>query len=783
MYNNNKKSIARFVAIKSVIMKRPILWRLVSLILIPALAVLVLARFYLSLSLPQSDYYEGEFKAYPKLSIQRDAQGVPLISANELEGIYHGLGVAHAQDRLWQMELLRRKAGGQLSEIYGVQKLHADKFARTMGFYQQARKDLMAMSDSTLAILNAYSEGVNYWLSHTEHLPLEFSVSSIKPQLWSALDSVAIFKVYAFELNASFHKDYAHLQLLQLFGSDYQNSLLTHDSEIDIDYSSQLAFTPLKIKSLALLAELQKDFNFGGAFTAIDGVVTSPQLLQQDQAHLAYTLFSATEASATPYYAKLNLESHKLAGVTLPGVPAVMFGENGSISWVGSPALTDTQDLIVEQFNPLNPGEYLYGNKWSAVEYRVEAIKVRANFPSFLRNPIQDVQLTVKSTSNGPLISDLLDTDLPISLVWTGFNGADTSYESILKLSHAENWSAFVEAAAGVVAPAMNFLYMDAKGNIGMQTSGKVPERSPDEGKLPIRLDRTTSRWTSFVTPQNMTSLFNPDKGWLTFGPGQSDLAARISVGKSDALPLNQLHSVLSEAGRYDGKTLLPLLLNLAPENKERETVLASLRDEMSEQQSAVSQIIYAAWLAHYRKLLVLDAFADNHILRISDQDASLWGAALPWDYLQQQLKATTSDCQGETLEAGIHCVSLVEQAFDNAIEEITQLAGQDISDWTLEKLQHGEFVHSIFGQINMFKSLVNQPIQRESPMTVLKPEFNQYQFGKGIITKQTPAMKVMHHGDKDISTSLLLLRGQSGDMFSPWHENQSPLVAEWVNR
>ncbi|SEI05625.1 Acyl-homoserine lactone (AHL) acylase PvdQ [Rheinheimera pacifica] len=760
-----------------------------SLIIIPVAVMLVLVRLYLGTSLPQSDYYKGEFKAYPELSIQRDAQGVPLISGDELIGIYYGLGVAHAQDRLWQMELLRRKAAGRLSEVYGAQKLHIDKFARTMGFYNQATKDLAAMSDSTLAILNAYSNGVNYWLAHAQQLPLEFSVSAIKPQPWSPLDTLAIFKVYAFELNASFHKDYERLQLLQLFGIDYQSSLFAGNSEIDIDFSSQLLFTPLKSKSLASVTELQKDFNFGGAFTAIEGIVTSPQLLQKDKAYLAYTLLSATEYSATPYYARLNAESHKLAGVTLPGVPAVMFGENGSISWVGSPALADTQDLIVEQFNPAKQGEYLYGGKWLTVDYRVEAIKVRANFPSFLRNPIQDVQLTVKSTNNGPLLSELLDTDLPVSLVWTGFNDADTSYESILKLSHAENWSAFVEASAGVVAPAMNFLYIDSEGNIGMQASGKVPVRHSGEGKLPIQAGSTNSSWTSFVAPQNMTSLINPEKGWLTFTSGKSNSVARVASKQSyalslDALSLNELHSILSEVGRNDNKTLLPLLLDLVTENSERKTVLARLRDEMSSQQSStVPQVIYAAWLTHYRKLLVLDAFEDNKILRVSDQHASQWGAALSVDYLQQKLEATASRCRADASETGTQCASIVEQALDSAIGEISLLAGRDINNWTLDNLQHGEFAHSIFGQTNILKSVLNQPIQLEPSITVLKPELNQYKFGKGIVTKQTPAMKVIHHGEENISTSLLLLRGQSSNMFSPWYEHQSPLADDWVNR
>lgn len=781
MYNNRS---TRFAAFNSVIRRRPILWRLVSLILIPVAVILVLARLYMGSSLPQRDYYKGEFNAHRELSIQRDAQGVPLISADELVGIYYGLGVAHAQDRLWQMELLRRKAAGRLSEVYGAQKLHIDKFARTMGFYHQAKKDLAAMSDSTLAILNAYSDGVNYWLSHAKQLPLEFSVSAIKPQPWSPLDTVAIFKVHAFELNASFHKDYERLQLLQLFGSDYLSSLFATNSETDIDFSSQLVFTPLKSKSLASLAELQKDFNFGGAFTAIDGIVTSPQLLQKDKTNLAYTLFSATEISATPYYARLSAESHKLAGVTLPGVPAVMFGENGSISWVGSPALVDTQDLIVEQFNPAKPGEYLYGGKWLPVDYRVETIKVRANFPSFLRNPIQDVQLAVKSTKNGPLLSELLDTDLPVSLVWTGFNDADTSYESILKLSHAENWSAFVDASAGVVAPAMNFLYMDSEGNIGKRASGKVPVRHSGVGKLPIQVGSMNSSWTSFVARQNMMSLINPDKGWLTFASGQSNSAARGVSKQSDALSLNELHSIFSEAGRDDGKTLLPLLLDLVTENSGREPVLARLRDEMSTQRSStIPQVIYAAWLAYYRKLLVLDAFEDNQVFRVSDQHASQWGAALSLDFLQQKLEATASRCPADASETGTHCASIVEQALDSAIKEISLLAGRDINNWTLANLQNGEFAHSTFGQFNILKSVVNQPIQRESSITILKPEFNQYQFGKGFITKQTPAMKIIHRGDQNISTSLLLTRGQSGNMFSPWYENQPPLAAEWESR
>uniref|UniRef100_A0A486XVT6 Penicillin acylase II n=1 Tax=Rheinheimera sp. BAL341 TaxID=1708203 RepID=A0A486XVT6_9GAMM len=755
-----------------------------SLIIFPLAVMLVLVRLYLGTSLPQSDYHNGEFKAYPELSIQRDAKGVPLISANELVGIYYGLGVAHAQDRLWQMELLRRRAAGRLSEVYGAQKLHADKFARTMGFYNQAKKDLSAMSAPTLAILNAYSNGVNYWLSHAKQLPLEFSVSGIKPQQWSSLDTVAIFKVYAFELNASFHKDYKNMQLLQLFGSDFHSYLFAGNGEANIDLASQLAFTPLKSNSLASLAELQKDFNFGGAFTAIDVIAASPKALQKDKASLTYTLFSGTEIPATQYYVRLSAESHKLAGVTLPGVPAVIFGDNGRISWVGSPALVDTQDLIVEQFNPSTPGEYLYGSEWLAVDRRVEAIKVKASFPSLLRNPIEDVQLTVQSTRNGPLLSALFDTDLPVSLMWTGFNSADTSYESILKLSHAEDWNAFVAASEGVIAPAMNFLYMDSEGNFGMATSGKVPVHRSGESKLPMRVDGDMhAGWTSVVAPLKMASLIKPEKGWFTVSSIESNSAAWGSFTQDGGLSLNELQSILAKAGMDDGKTLFPLLLDLVSKNNEIKTVIARLRDEVSTQHSsAVQQVVYAAWLAHYRKLLVLDAFEDNHILRVSAKHTSQWAAALPLDYLQQTLEVTASSCRTDLSETGFNCASLVEQAFDSAIEEISLFAGRDINNWTLDNLEHGELAHSIFGEINVIKSVTNQPIQHQISNAVLEPVFNEYEVGKGFVTKQTPAVKIIHHVNKNISTNVLLLRGQSGNMLSPWYENHHPISAELLN-
>ncbi|HTP06732.1 MAG TPA: penicillin acylase family protein, partial [Anaerolineae bacterium] len=284
------------------------------------------------------------------VEIIRDRWGIPHIYAANTHDLFFAQGFAHAQDRLWQMELNRRTATGRLSEIFGEVALDTDRAVRTFGFARIAAIDLDNATDDVLTVMQAYADGVNAYLQHpARQLPVEFTLLRHTPEPWALLDSMAFMRVLVWQLSHAWYGEIVRAQVIETVG-------LEHAAELEIHYPAANPTTlPQGIEFNAidtngLLQALRGPFLDQGkgsnAWCVTGSKTTTGQPILCNDPHLPLMLPSLW------YKVHLIGGAINTIGISLPGVPMVLIGHNDHIAWGMTLAYTDCEDLFIEKIDP-----------------------------------------------------------------------------------------------------------------------------------------------------------------------------------------------------------------------------------------------------------------------------------------------------------------------------------------------------------------------------------------------------------------------------------------------
>lgn len=350
--------------------------------------------------------------------ITRDKDGVPHIEAKSLRDATFALGYAHAQDRLWQMEMNRRIGAGRLAEVLGPSAIGKDKFLRTVGFYHAAASTFERLNSETKDLLKSYSSGVNAFLNtHKGALPPEFIILGHEPEKWSVADSLVWMKMMSWDLSKNMWNELERMRLLQTLTPKQVAEFLPpypgEDPQPLPDYTNIYKMSALDIpKLLAALPEPLPE-GAGSNNWVINGERTkSGAPLLANDPHLGLS------APSLWYFAHLKTPSINVIGATLPGVPGIILGRNDQIAWGFTNTGPDVQDLFIEKINPDDAGQYLTPDGWANFETREEIIYVKDGDP---------VTITVRKTRHGPVISDVLGSNTThglneryvLALAWT----------------------------------------------------------------------------------------------------------------------------------------------------------------------------------------------------------------------------------------------------------------------------------------------------------------------------------------------------------------------------
>jgi penicillin amidase len=469
-------------------------------------------------------------------TIIRDGRGIPYIQAQNDHDLYFAQGYATAADRLWQLDLMRRTARGELAEVLGAGPndfaLEQDKLHRTLGFAQVADAEAAQATGDARSWLAAYAEGVNAYIASLDDksLPIEFQILKYKPRPWTASDSLIMVKLFFESLSSTWRLDLMREALDQL-PADKLAALLPETSSLDVlvvgkDRASLSRktkplpyFPPLinkgLIEELARGQKLEQQSLaqvglFAEGLAASNNWVVSGKLtvsgkpLLSDDPHLA--------PSAPPIWHMVHLSAPgvKVAGVAAPGLPGVIIGHNNKIAWGFTNVGPDVQDVYREKFDPVNPRRYLTPSGWREATVRNEEIKLRKNFGD---STTVTVTIEVTETRNGPIV--LEREGKRYALRWTALDPKLNNPNSTNALNRANNWKEFTQALRNFTAPTQNIVYADTEGHIGYHAAGVVPIRRSGDGSRPYDGAKDDGDWVRFIPVDKLPNLLDPPSGLI----------------------------------------------------------------------------------------------------------------------------------------------------------------------------------------------------------------------------------------------------------------------------
>ncbi len=438
---------------------------------IAVVGALVLVYWYGCRPLPRTS---GEIEApvSGRAAVTRDRMGVPHIAATSIEDALFLQGLVTAQDRFWQMDALRRLAGGALAEIFGPPALESDFAARRLRLRRLAQQQHASLPEADRRALDAYVRGVNYYLStHASRLPVEFRLLGYEPRPWSGVDSILIGLYMYRALTSTWEIERQKLRLRE-------------------------AGDPVKVERLYPLradwepAPGSNAWALSGRWTA-----TGKPLLAGDP-HLEYSL------PAIWHPVHLRAPGLDVIGAALVGLPCVVIGHNGHIAWSMTNLQFDVQDLYEVKLDPAT-GRYLYAGRWEPARLETETIPVRGRPP---------VELKIWVTRHGPVVAE--EKGRYWALRWSAADTAGFGFP-FLDLNRARNWAEFRAALARYGGPAQNFVYADREGHIGYQAAGRLPIRKSHRGDLPADGSDPKQEWAGYIPFEALPSVLDPPSGMI----------------------------------------------------------------------------------------------------------------------------------------------------------------------------------------------------------------------------------------------------------------------------
>jgi penicillin amidase len=398
-------------------------------------------------------------------------------------------GYATAQDRMWQMDVLRRLAAGELSEVLGAQTLELDREARRLRMRRVAEEDVRTLTPGDRAIFAAYARGVNYFIeTHRKNLPLEFTLLRYDPRPWSMQDSILCGLQMYRSLTTTWREELRKMTMLE--GSD-----------------------PAKV-TLLYPMRAGTEFQPGSNGWVVSGKLTaSGKPILANDPHLEWSIPAAW------YQVHLKAPGLDVTGVSLPGVPCVIIGHNQRIAWGVTNLGFDVQDLYIEKIDPLT-GRYLAQGKLEQARSESEWIRVKGARPVEFRQWV---------TRHGPVAFS--ENGRYFALRWTATEPGGFAFP-FLDVNRAANWKDFTTALARYPGPGQNFIYADVDGNIGYQATGMLPIRKNFDGDVPLDGSSGDFEWSGFIPFDQLPSSYNPPRGWIVTAnqnPFPEDYPYRVS--------------------------------------------------------------------------------------------------------------------------------------------------------------------------------------------------------------------------------------------------------------
>ena len=716
------------------------LMRLATLLIVLSVIAIGGAYWLASRSLPDYDDTVVVPNLRAEVEIVRDNANVPHIFAQSNLDVYYGLGFAHAQDRLWQMIIMRRTVQGRLSEVFGNATIGIDRLLRRFDLYTMAVRSVDALDPDTRAALDAYAAGVNARLDQINAEALgrgapEMLLFDAPIAPWRPADSVAMVKLMALQLSGHLDAEVKRARTsLALPDADRLMDILPDAPGSGIaalpEYASLFPDLPQYAENIPLddnpLSPF-KPFDLAGASNAWaaarDRSASGGTLLANDP-HLGFT------APTIWYLARLELQSGGVIGGTIPGIPVVLTGRSAALGWGLTSSYADDQDVYIEELNPDNPEEYRTPDGFKPFVKRASIITVKDSDP---------ITLTLRWTDNGPVLpgshynlAAITPAGHVATLNWTALSDKDTSIAAAMALMEAKTVEAGIATAEGYIAPSQNLTLVD-RDTIALKTIGALPARDPrhqTKGRMPTPGWIAQHRWQGvlpfasnpeFIRPRggilgntNNKTVDRPFPNHVSYLWGDTQriqrwrsLMQRRQVHTRESFIEAQLDTV-----SFTARSLLPLIGaelwftgEAAPDGtpeRERQRALILLAGWSGEMNEHLPEpLIYAAWVRALQERLIRDELGPlaqefDHVepLFIERVFRNVDGAGAWCDVLQSAPVET--------------CPEMARLALDDALIWINETWGGELESLRWGDAHQATHDHQTLGEVPLLRYFVN---------------------------------------------------------------------------
>ncbi|WP_068299490.1 penicillin acylase family protein [Pararhodobacter sp. CCB-MM2] len=721
------------------------LLRVATALVVLSVVIVVGVYYFLSRSIPDYDANWSVRGISGEVEIARNTWAVPHIFGPTDADVFFGLGFAHAQDRLWQMTILRRTVQGRLSEVFGERTIRTDELMRRLDLYTLAQQSAEVQDNDTTMALDAYSRGVNAWINLVNERALgrgapEYFLFPGEIGLWQPADSIAIVKLMAVQLSGHIENEVQHARLSALIGEERTRDLMHQDDTPGLaalpDFAalfptltdSQLAMAP-SVPGMAPGEEMTpfRSWAMAGAsnaFAAATSRSANGGTLLANDPHLPFS------APSIWYLARLQLSTGGVTGGTIPGIPAILAGRSETLGWGLTTAYLDDQDLFMEEVNPENSQQYRTPDGWADFETRRSIIYVADADP---------VTITTRWSENGPILpgshyslAAITPPGHVAALSWTALTGDDTSMSAAIGIMRAQSVDEAIAAGEAYVAPAQNLTLIDRE-HIAMQMIGRMPRRSadsPTQGRMPSPGADPAARWDGFFPYSSNPRFLDPETGLLgntNNKPLDRPFPLHVSFDWGDTVRIQRwirlmrqrtVHTresfieaqldTVSQAAR----TLLPLVgaelwfqgdaAEPGTPEAQRQLALQMLADwngEMSEH--LPEPLIYAAWMRELQFRLIRDELGPT-----ADTFTHMEPQFLSRVFRNEDGAGVWCDVvQSAVVES---CVDIARTALDAALLELSRSYGPAIESWRWGDAHQATHDHPVLGEVPLLRHFVN---------------------------------------------------------------------------
>lgn len=765
-------------------------WTLLLTLVVAAASLWIYSRRVL----PQTEGTVQLQGLHAELRIERDANGIPTIKAASREDVIFGLGYAHAQDRLWQLETHKRIGSGRLAEAFGESALENDKFLRALGVRRTATEQWAQASAETRSALTAYAAGVNAYVATQMRVrPPEFVVLGVQPEPWVPEDSMAWATMMAWDLGANWSIELLRMRMALKLPVDRINELLP---PYPGDQPLATADYAALFRGLKLSGSLGQQALNAAPESGVEGVGSNNWVLAGSHTESGKPLLAndphlKLTTPALWYLARLEAPGFKVAGATMPGLPFVVLGQNEHVAWGFTNTNPDVQDIYVERIKPDDPTQYQTPEGWARFTSATETIKVRGK---------PDVSVVVRSTRHGPVISDAggptegltgsagAQPGYALALRWTALDLDSTTMDASLAFNTARSVADFVAASGKNLAPMQNMVVADNAGHIGVVSAGRVPVRKPEndlKGLVPAPGWDARYDWAGVLEPTWTPREIDPPRGWIATANQKihatdyphfitSEWAAPYRQNRIEQLlaakpkhNLDSLRSIQGDLYSAGAQRLMPFLRKAKsnhPLAAAAQRELAAFDGVMAPDRAA--PLIAWAWA----RQLTLGIFRDEVGEAFYDKQM---GSRSFREGLEEVLERNKGWwCDNKATPAVESCDGQIDAAFTRALDEVQVLQGADVSKWQWGKTHQARQEHRPFSRVKPF----NRWFELRTPVggdtfsvnfarVTLKPDATS---GEVYLDEHGPSLRALYDIGDPSKSRFMQSSGQSGIVFSP---------------